>query len=255
MGLGPLGGHRKNVDPESFERYKKLRAEYLAHPGKVFLDNRRRLDDTLHILHGNYAHLRLLLKQLEDPAKEIELMAEANREGLYAYLREVIRLLHNYLASVLTWVHHCRNAMRDQYEDHPFLEAYQAKVTADFATSGLHHFMQELRNEMLHHELITAPITSKWTPTSFDTHVQLRRERLQGIDWNAEARSFVDSLTDDLNLEEVLDRYHRKVLEFHVWTVQEQVKIHKGEIAASRVLLDEIGRLEGFDIATGERRE
>ena len=233
------------MDASDFERWKQLKRDLELSAGWHFRDERLRLSTTLYILNKNFADLRSLLRGLDDPKTAIALLAESARPALESFIREVTRLLHNYLASVMSTVDHTRNMANDLYADNPFMTVYKAKVAAHFAESNLHHFMQELRNEMLHNKLLMLPVNTTIKPDSLDSRFTLPIERLKTVEWKSRARTFVDAIQDELRLEALLDAYHAHVTEFHKWLAAEQEVLHKADFEEMQSILRQIIKLEG----------
>jgi hypothetical protein len=206
----------------------------LPHPKTSFEDREltlkiRQLGYTRYVFVQNHRDLTAALAYLLDPINTAKLLPD--HERLEMYHVEVIRLLHNYLASAKTLIDHTRILARDLYEVTTFWEEYEARVTRTFADSRLANFVQRLRNYMLHKEL---PFTSATmllaTGADFDCYVNLDLARLRAWDgWNAKAREYLDVLPgDQVRLDQLVGDYTALVGEFHDWLEVRQKQLHYG---------------------------
>lgn len=72
---------------------------------------------SIYTFEKNNKELVNLLNQYEtDSNLALKISSFSNRETFEAFLTEIIRLLHNYLASAMTLVDHTRKLFRDEYE-------------------------------------------------------------------------------------------------------------------------------------------
>jgi hypothetical protein len=112
---------------------------------------------THEIFRGNLNELVRALKSYEDPEYRAHLWLSDEQLGsmttLDRYMTEVFRLLHNFVASVMTLVEHTRATMRKLYKGQPFLAEYEARVSQEFDASELAHFVQDLRDYFMHRGL------------------------------------------------------------------------------------------------------
>src|SRR5436309_1126101 len=61
-----------------------------------------------HVFTGNYEELRRVLEAYHNPDFALPLWAVSNRPKLDLFQKEIVRLLHNYVASAKTLVEHTR---------------------------------------------------------------------------------------------------------------------------------------------------
>lgn len=173
---------------------------------------------TLNIFLGNSRELTNALEALANPKKALHLAAHNNRQtGVQAH-REVIRLFHNFLASAMTLVDQTRVFIAKHYQDTDIARLYKAQAACCFATSGLHAFVQELRNIMLHRGLPKSERHISFMNGELESGVRYSRdELLQCGSWKPHAREFLLSLPDKIVLLDICRQYEDLVLGFHEW--------------------------------------
>ena len=133
---------------------RALLDEIEAHPGT----RARREWDALIFVHSifgwNQRELMEMIEAIDSNANDLAILMAGNvrhheeRKGLFT---ELIRRLHNYLASVVTFVDHTRNLMRSYEGSHTHSE-YEQRVAAVTA-HGLARFVTKLRSYLLHYRL------------------------------------------------------------------------------------------------------
>ena len=64
-----------------------------------------------------------------------------NRDQMPDYLKEVTRLLHNFVASAKTLVDHTRIIAREMYENTDFWKEYEAQIAQRLASNPLVQFV------------------------------------------------------------------------------------------------------------------
>jgi hypothetical protein len=140
-------------DAERLARINQLREALLASDERRLVVDFRRVANTYGVFLGNESELRLLLARTSEMDVALELWTIQNRPAFEAFLGEVDRLLHNYLAAVGSLRDQTRRLWNKYLPDD---EAYAERVGATFAESRFCLFVQNLRNYTLHSNL---PIT------------------------------------------------------------------------------------------------
>ena len=67
--------------------------------------------------------------------------------------REVVRLLHDYVAAAFSLVDATRVFVNEHYTDTGLLRVYNDRLKRDFSEAPLHRFLQDLRNYTLRYRL------------------------------------------------------------------------------------------------------
>jgi hypothetical protein len=194
---------------------------------------------TLNIFSMNAKELTDALKVVSTPQVAIQLMAEKNRGAGTQAHREVIRLFHNFLAGAMTLVDQTRVFIEEHYSATNLADLYKAEVTSRFASSGVHTFIQGLRNFMLHKGLPNSEQHITFTKgKDFECGIRISREELEEYNrWTSNARKFLETQPDKIVLSDICLKYEELVLTFHEW-LDTKIKEHH------RADLQELERLQ-----------
>jgi hypothetical protein len=221
------------VDPNSFNDAVALQlAAVNSEPYKI----QSELSELLvsyYTFDKNHHELRNLLSAAQDPEAFYDLWVMDKQKEQEEVMREVSRLLHNFLSSAMTLVAHTRNTLRRLYGDTEFWTEYQDEVRKRFSENTLHHFIQELRNYSLHYRLpLAAARVSLVQHAEPDMAYLLERDELlgQSFDWK-KAMGFLEEAEEEIILKKVIDEYHAEARDFRVWLERRIEAIHSEEFA------------------------
>ncbi|MET8423898.1 hypothetical protein [Nocardia sp. NPDC004860] len=145
------------------------------------------------------------------------------------YVNELVRLLHNYLASVTSLIDAQRVVMRHRWpsknkdEKSEFeRKDYADQLRATFAT-GEAEFMVKLRNYCTHYSVPLPALgtTIKWENGGPVIHVntlQLDRDKLLRWDsWGAAAKAYLERQDAHFDLAPIIESYMKSVRKFYEW--------------------------------------
>ncbi len=198
--------------------------------------------DLLNISHyifmGNYNQLKQGLELFQRKNIALKLWNIDNREKLTEFQTEVIRLLHNYLASVKSLVDHTRIIVRDLYEGEDFIQEYQKKVNECFLDWPLSCFTQDLRNYILHKgiPIVSASITFQ-DDDEVDNNIYLNKSSLLLWDnWSKKSKEYLNILDKRVKLCDIVNEYSKKVIYFYIWFGEQQREIHSQEFKETEEL-------------------
>jgi hypothetical protein len=193
----------------------------------------RPLQVTGRIFTMNAQELQETLTAFNRPPLVFQLWAVDNRELFQEYYGEVIRHLHNFLASASTLADHVNAVVGKLYSDQSFESEYRRKVSESFKSSGLATFVQDLRNYMLHKGLppTTARLSSEACSGTVRNAVYLNKGALLNWEsWSSRSREFMAALPADLDLLEVVISYKEIVNSFYAWLHQRLQEIHEPDL-------------------------
>jgi hypothetical protein len=209
-----------DANSEVWEEIKAARAEIANSPGAALRNELAAVARSYRLFHANATELERFLAQYDDPSARVELWALQNRDSFDAFLDEVDRLFHNFLAAAATLRDHTRRLWDEYSPPDPALTAeYDKRVREAFAESPLVQFVQRLRNYSTHTKLPLALGRFSWTPETGDqsTTVLPKAALLEWDGWTATARRFITSHDGDLDLRQILWAYVACVDEFNQW--------------------------------------
>lgn len=183
-----------------------------------------------HIFKGNYEELRRVLEKYHDPNFALQLWDMKNRSMLDLFQKEIVRMLHNYVASEKTLIEHTRKFVREHYSGMEFEREYDSKVKEIFSNPFC-AFMEDLRDFFLHNGL---PLTSasvhfeKDRPLEFQ--IKLDVASLRGWSgWDTKAKKFLETLGKDVVLDDLVNRYGSLVTGFYEWFARRLQGFHAKE--------------------------
>lgn len=213
----------------SGRRIVDLWAEFQAMPERQLFEKIRTFQYSLTIFEGNYRELRkILLWQANDPEAK-QLWYLPNQHLLHTFLKEVARLLHNYVAAAQSLLDHTRRHHQALYEDSRLFPEYNDEVNRRFATNRLATFVKGLRQYCQHYEF--PPVASVLSPSAgepgYSSRISLDSDKLREFSgWKAPAKEFLKDAGDTIDLLEVIDDHHKMVVDFHRWLESRQREIH-----------------------------
>ena len=194
------------------------------------------MDTNFFVFDRNHGEIVKLLAAVQDPKTRDKLWTQEKRREMLTVLRELIRLLHNLVASAKTLVDHTRWLIGDWYADTEFLAEYQREVQERFAENEITGFVEDLRNYAMHYRL--PPLTALFevkvdAETKAQTATQtvvLEREDLQQWSRWEKGKAYLATAADKIPLGEVIERYYEDVRDFHQWMRNRLAEIHADEL-------------------------
>ncbi|PGP20471.1 hypothetical protein CN994_18470 [Bacillus anthracis] len=184
---------------------------------------------SIYTFQKNNEELVKLLKLYENDFDfAMRISSVDKKEEFDAFLTEITRLLHNYLAAAKTLIDHTRKLFQDEYKETDFEIEYNTKIKETFTDSKISKFIQELRNYCLHRKL---PITGASISFSRDTgtsqSIHMSTESL--IDWNnwsGISKEYLTQQGERVGLLQLINGYTEIVTGFQMWFKKRQYEIH-----------------------------
>jgi len=207
--------------------YHRLVTAYRETPGHEIYWQIQSIGISMAILHRNEAEL---VTKLRDHATfdSLRQFDQSNRQGMQAEFHEIIRLIHNYVASIKSLVDHTRRISRKILSE-TGQSIYQQEIDSQFTNDDLTSFLHDLRNYLLH---VTHPPVKK--TVRFDSGtiaVELDTQQLLESDqWRAASKRFLMKYPKSVVLEPLICDYSEKVTNFHNWLTAHIESDRKGEM-------------------------
>lgn len=218
--------------------------ELKAMPEFQLIEKIRHFSLSLEIFNGNFHDLNEFINTHNDPIKSINLRGVNNREILFAFQRQVIRLLHNYISSAISLIDHTRVHYKDLYEKNDKFPEYQNEIDNKFVNNELASFIKGLRHYSIHYRTPGVYTSTSYTMNSLTVSLRLRnKDLLTFTGWSAPARKFIDASIADIDLGEVINSYHLLINDFYQWFQNRQLQIHSSEILIVNKKKDEIAKI------------
>lgn len=210
-------------------------------PGERVSRHLMGLKTVARIVGTNSSELREALLDLNRPELLLRLWRNENRELLREYHREVIRLLHNYLAAVATYRDHTRAFVNRFHASGAFSQEYSERAASTFKRSEVGAFIMDLRNYTLHKGLpasdMVLTVQHPRDGGRAENSVVLRLDVLTAwTKWTSLAKSFLATQSADINLLSVIDQYDSVLQEFYTWFGSRLHELHAADFAESERL-------------------
>jgi hypothetical protein len=182
-------------------------------------------------------------KNFQDLAKLISFLAEdpraealfwlRNRDQLMLAMRDIIRLIHNFVAAALSLIDHTRRLYEKLYADTNEFSDYQSRVSSEFAHDPLSQFVKCLRQYCQHYKAPNLDVTTSWEqgnekPTRTFNLLKVDLTSFDG--WSATAKKYLDAVVEKVSVLELTTEYRDKVIDFYEWFQSRQKEIHADEL-------------------------
>lgn len=225
--------------------YGKLVEELENSEGAQISRKLRQLGISYNVFFSNYSDLKRALELFRRPDIAFLIWLPHNRETIDVYQRDVIRLLHNFVAGAKTLVEHSRNTIRELCEKTDFWEEYQDRVMNTFANEPVIKFVEELRNYALHKNLPYTTATFHMTNPP-ENSMMLNLDTLRNsYKWKDLSKKYLDKLGDRVNLESVISEYATIVIDFHKWLEERLQEVHKKAFEKTEEIRERIREFVG----------
>ena len=219
------------------KRIVMLMQELQRMPEYELIASLRGFNISIYTFDKNYSALRKLIEFLANDPKAEPLFWVRNRDKLQNVMREIIRLLHNHVASALSLLDHTRRLHRKLYSEGEKFNDYQVRIDKEFARDPLAQFVKGLRKYCQHYKSPDLAITTSWQKgdESATRTVGLFKEDLLTFDgWSAAAKKYLEAVEEKVDVLEVATAYRDKLLGFYEWFRSRQLDIHSEELKAFR---------------------
>jgi hypothetical protein len=166
-----------------------------------------------------------------------------NRDQMNLAMRDIIRRIHNFVATALSLIDHTRNLHRKLYSDTDEFPDYQSRINSEFFHDPLSQFIKCLRVYCQHYRAPNLDVTTSWEQGAEKPTItfNLLKVDLESFDrWSATAKKYLDDVDEKVNVLEVATQYREKVIAFYEWFQSRQEEIHASEIQRFRKKESEI---------------
>lgn len=204
------------------------------------------------ICDGNYNDLQVFYNKINSPTFMNDLRKKPDCPAQYILINlDILRRISNYLSSAFTLVDYARDYMRNNYSQTEVMRKYNENVKAIFIDNKLSKFIQDLRNFFLHNGIngFSYSLSSNYPisdDVKFSTIIQ-KKDLEKGDYFTANAKEYMSSLPDDVDILREIQKYHSLVLNFYTWLFAYLNEYHKEELDIAKTYekeyYDEMARL------------
>lgn len=187
------------------------------------------------IEHKNYDDLNeFILKNL----KNHTLIAIKNYKEYAIFRQELLRLLHNYLASITTLRDISRNIKKKLNEN--IKNHYDFQIKTMNRVNYTIKFLQDLRNYTLHRNLPNIGIHFSAKRNS-ENEMEIKqiaylpkKDLLEWENWSHNSKKFIERYQkEQLDLSEIINNYHSTIIGFTnllIWSIRDEYKTELNEL-------------------------
>jgi hypothetical protein len=201
------------------------------------------LSMSIYTFDRNYQTLRNFITSLASNPRFDELFILRNRDRLMVAMNEIIRFLHNYVASALSLIDHTRRLHRRLYSESDKFADYHSRVTSEFARDPLAQFVKCLRQYCQHYKAPNLAVNesrNRGEERPIRTF-NLLLEDLGTFDgWSSTAKMYLSAAGEQINVLEVATQYRDKVIDFYKWFQSRQGEIHADTLKQFRAKESEL---------------
>jgi hypothetical protein len=229
---GKMGG--KNVGTPN-RRCVELGDELWQMPEYKRYRELQGVDISIEIFHKNYRALNTTLTFLASDKRAHHFFIVRNHDMLRKAGKEVVFYLHNYVASALSLAEHSRNLYEGKLSEliQPF-PGYEERKVRDFH-DPLARFILGLRQYCQHRQ---APDIDCLVTYSGDHLIRKIRLPLRSLltftKWSSEAKAYLQTITDGVDIQQVATIYHDRVMAFHRWVLERHEEIYAEDLKRFR---------------------
>jgi len=201
------------------------------------------------VFKGNYEEIHRALEAYHNPEIGLPLWEVKNRAKLDLFRREMVRLVHNYVASAKSLFEHTRKFVKEYYSNSAFEKEYLRKVDETFH-DPFSSLVIQLRDYTLHNDLPTISANLLFEPNKpFRFRILLDVASLRKWSrWSAKSKEYLKTLGPELELDVVVDDYNTKVSSFYEWFGRQLQPLHTKELAETETLLERLRELTAGDV-------
>lgn len=213
----------------------------------ILLRKIKRLSRTIDIFQGNYNELIYHLDNHNDPLFAMDNLLGVDKKHLLdSYRSQIVRLLHNFIASSLTLTDHTRVHYNEIYKDKGTFDDYHQKIKEFFAENPLALFVKCLRQFFQHYQLPDFTTQMIWNRENGMTiKLMLEKEKLLSFsNWNKKALDYINSHDKQLDLKEVITEYQILIENFYTWFLARQFEINKDCLQKVNEKIEELKKSE-----------
>ena len=186
-----------------------------------------------YVVVRNIQELHKFLAKCEDPDSFDQLWAYGKQEQLDDAMREVTRLLLNYLTSASARVESTRIMMRRRYGAQPFFKIYQNEVNRLFKGNTLAEFVEGLRNYSAHYAFPIVGGKMEFEQTSgMRQFFMLDRDGLlsSGFDWRKKGGAYLKQSGDEILIRDFTWEHFVRIHNFQAWLERQLHAMHQEEL-------------------------
>lgn len=227
-------------------------------PGWQFFLVFRRIKAAYYVFRRNYRELAAALSVYSQPGITLDRLQIGGDMAIDRHVMELNRLILNYLAASEALREHTNYQVITLYSGQPFKAEFFHETKVSFSPD-LRSFMRGLRHYTLHHKLplsITQFIVQQDHTLRGQVLLSVCALRECESYWKKSGKAYLDSLSDEIQIAEVLAQHKNAIGSMYDWLATRQKELHREELAElehlqrqlrseGRLIRKELGKTEG----------
>lgn len=199
------------------------------------------LATTHYAVNRNYQEFSIAITNYEG---NIAIWDVKRRNELHSFLREISRLLHNYLSSTFSLIRHT-SKLCDDLGCNQLKKEYDEKVSA-FNSNDCVFFIKDLRNFAQHIGL--PPPTASISPLHDNVGIRSRillskQSLLSWKEWKTASKRYIRA-NPEIDLKLTINQYQALINQFHIWFCQRVINQYSKEFEEFAKIDGEMGELD-----------
>jgi hypothetical protein len=203
---------------QKFQRYLELQKDFYASEGVKLYNASLAQRSSCYTFQTNFTELYQHIKSHFELQSEHKLGDFRNEEPLHAFLYELTRRLHNFLASAKTLMDNTRAFVIHAYgKDSELFKEYVDAIRRSVDKSPVCRFTADLRNFFTH---VGAPFVDSVMGGSeaqgrdrYTLRLNVAKMR-QSRPWSSAAREYIEASSNEIDLELYVVDYYEKIIVF-----------------------------------------
>jgi len=227
---------RGGMSVSSNEEREALESRIANSPGAIAYNRIRELDVSYGVFVSNYSEMQQLHKAINTPPVCFQLYDPERKDLLESVHKQIQRHFANFLSSAMTLKDHSCIFIRN-YDNTELGEEITRKVDLSFRENELHHFIQKLRNYVLHCKMPFATQTLHFGKDILSEMYLSKTSLLEWSGWDVLSTRYINNQSEDISFFFVAFSYHEVVTEFYSWLFPTVTALHQNEIDRTSELI------------------
>jgi hypothetical protein len=211
--------------------------------GKEIINKINDLSISIFILKRNYEEL---IKALTYYERERSLWDRKNRDKLDMFMKEFLRLIHNYLASIFSLIEHTQR-FKKKINNEDFSNKYKIELDK-YDLDNFIEFIKDLRHYTQHKNrlpitptMVIGPSVSRndWGPLKQRIYLK-KEDLLEWKNWKNKSKKLINENNKEIELKTLFRKYQDFITNFYQWLYNEITNIYSKEINEAEEIQSEI---------------
>lgn len=198
-----------------------------------------------YVVNRNYCELAIAINKYES---DLEIWNIRKRVLFEAFLRELTRLLQNYLSSTYSLIEHNRQFCNDlncSELDRAYSEKIEALRSNDCVkfVRDLRTFSQHIGLPLLSGQISIKKLSAESNSSEFKQRILLQKsELLKWKEWKKASENYINS-HEEIDLKLVLNEYQSLIKTFYEWFYKKVTELYSKQLLEYAKIDSELARL------------